>query len=68
MPARTETPAGRPPTWIGVRTLDLLHEECTLDAELLRVEGAYHGYDTVDRQTPVSKDFVQAQLPPSRHG
>jgi len=69
--ARAEDLAGLPPAWIGVGDIDLFAPEAAayaarLDAagvacELVVVEGAYHGFDTVDANAPVSRRFVAQQ-------
>ncbi|MEI4277982.1 alpha/beta hydrolase [Klenkia terrae] len=71
-PARAQDLAGLPPTWIGVGTDDLFHDEdvtharrlreAGVDVELVEVPGAYHGFDAVQRSAPVSRDFTTAQV------
>jgi acetyl esterase/lipase len=71
-PSRRADLAGLPPAWIGVGTLDLFHDEavaytlrlqdCGVDCELKVVQGAYHGFDTLDPQAPVVRDFRTAQI------
>ncbi|MEJ5946929.1 alpha/beta hydrolase [Pseudokineococcus basanitobsidens] len=70
-PARAEDLSGLPPAWVGVGTLDLFHDEDVVYARRLRaagvpcelevVEGAYHGFDVVQRGAGVSRDFLAAQ-------
>ena len=70
-PARRERLAGLPPTWIGVGTLDLFHDEDLAYAARLReagvptsveiVEGAFHGFDAVMPNAPVSERFFESQ-------
>lgn len=70
-PARRDDLRGLPPTWIGVGTLDLFHDEDVAYARRLReagvpceleiVEGAFHGFDAVMPRTPVSRAFWRAQ-------
>jgi acetyl esterase/lipase len=70
-PARRESLAGLPPTWIGVGTLDLFHDEDLVYASRLReagvpvsvleVPGAFHGFDALFRKAPVTRSFWQAQ-------
>ncbi|MPY10488.1 alpha/beta hydrolase [Arthrobacter bussei] len=70
-PARRQDLRGLPPAWIGVGTLDLFLDEDTTYAErlqaagvpcdLLLVEGAFHGFDTLFARKPVSRDFWRAQ-------
>lgn len=69
---RCEDLAGLPPTWIGVGTQDLFHDEdvhyasrltdagvpCTLEI----VPGAYHGFDAIERSAGVSREFQRTQL------
>ena len=71
-PARREVLAGLPPTWIGVGTLDLFHDEdlayagrlkeAGVQCELTVVPGAFHGFDAVFPKAPVSREFRGAQL------
>jgi len=67
VPARRSALAGLPPTWIGVGTVDLFHDEdiafaarlqdagvpCTLEV----VAGAFHAFDVVAPQTAVARAF-----------
>ena len=72
VPARRKDVSGLPPTWIGVGTLDLFHDE---DAEYARrlteagvpcelhvVPGGYHGFDAIESGAEVSRDFVERQV------
>ena len=71
-PARRASFAGLPPAWIGVGTLDLFHDEDLAYAARLReagvltsveiVEGAFHGFDAVMANRPVSGRFFDAQV------
>jgi acetyl esterase/lipase len=71
-PARRSDLRGLPPTWIGVGTLDLFHEEDVAYAERLRaagvattlevVPGAFHGFDVVLPKARVSEAFLVSQL------
>ncbi|EID12786.1 alpha/beta hydrolase [Mycolicibacterium phlei] len=71
VPARRTDLSGLPPAWIGVGTLDLLHDEDLAYAERLRaagvpcevevVEGAFHGFDAVAQKAPVSQRFFDSQ-------
>ena len=66
-PARRETLAGLPATWIGVGTCDLFHDEDVAYARRLReagvdctlkvVPGAFHAFDLVCAKTAVARDF-----------
>ena len=70
VPARAETLAGLPPTFIGVGALDLFVQEDVdyarrlLDAgvptELLVVPGAYHAFEFVVPTAAVSREFSRA--------
>lgn len=70
--ARREDLGGLPPTWIGVGTLDLFHDEDVAYADRLRkagvpttleiVPGAFHGFDIVMATKPVSVQFFDAQV------
>jgi acetyl esterase/lipase len=72
VPARLQSVAGLPSTFIGVGALDLFVDENVnfarrlLDAgvptELLVVPGAFHGFDLVARDADVSKRFNAAKL------
>ena len=71
-PARRSDLAGLPPTWIGVGTCDLFHDEdvtyahrldavgvpCTLKV----VEGAFHGFDLVGQQARIVREFRESAL------
>jgi acetyl esterase/lipase len=67
--ARAEDLAGLPPAWIGVGGLDLFQTEDSAYASRLRaagvacdlvvVDGAYHGFDAVDPDAPVSRRFTE---------
>lgn len=71
-PARRVDLTGLPPAWIGVGTNDLFHDEDLVYAERLRaagvptevsvVDGAFHGFDTVLPDAPVSRGFFDAQV------
>lgn len=70
VPARRDDLAGLPPAWIGVGTLDLFHGEnlayaAGLDAAGVRcqvheVPGAFHGFDRVARNAPVSREYFDS--------
>ncbi len=71
-PARRDDLSGLPPTWIGVGTLDLFHDEDVDYARRLAdagvpvqvevVPGAYHGFDAVSPKADVVRRFRQAHL------
>ncbi|TYB83048.1 alpha/beta hydrolase fold domain-containing protein [Maritimibacter fusiformis] len=46
-PARLADARGLPPTWIGVGTMDLFHDECLAFADKLRAGGVLSGIDVV---------------------
>ncbi|MDI1481213.1 alpha/beta hydrolase [Polyangium sp. y55x31] len=70
-PARAESLASLPPTWIGVGTFDLFHDEdveyakrlevAGIAVELEIVPGAFHGFDVL-RRANVSKTFFARQI------
>ncbi|MFE5478478.1 alpha/beta hydrolase [Nocardia sp. NPDC056541] len=72
VPARCDDMTGLAPAWIGVGTNDLFYAEDLAYAERLRqagirctlrvVPGAYHGFDLVERRTPVARAFRRARL------
>jgi acetyl esterase/lipase len=67
VPSRAESVEGLPPTWIGVGTVDLFHEECTAFAARLRgsgvpctleiAHGGYHAFDVVSPRAAISRRF-----------
>jgi acetyl esterase/lipase len=69
-PARRVDLSGLPPTWIGVGTLDLFHDEDAAYAARLRaagvdttfevVEGAFHGFDAVSPGAEVCRHFTNS--------
>jgi acetyl esterase/lipase len=71
-PARYDDLSGLPPAWIGVGTLDLFYEEDLAYASRLRaagvtceldiVEGAFHGFDSVQPKAGVSRAFRSSQV------
>jgi acetyl esterase/lipase len=71
VPARREDLSGLPPTWMGVGTLDLFHDEDLAYAERLRaagvpcqvevVSGAFHGFDGIVPKAEVSQSFFNSQ-------
>lgn len=72
VPARREDLTGFPPTWIGIGTLDLFHDEavayakklqrCGVACELVVITGAFHGFDQFDHNLPVVQEFRQSQI------
>ncbi len=71
-PARRADLSGLPPTWIGVGTADLFHDESVDYARRLRaagvptqlaiVPGAFHGFDVVGPYTSAVHRFTEHQL------
>jgi acetyl esterase/lipase len=71
-PARRQDLRALPPAWIGVGTLDLFYDEDCAYAARLRdsgvattleiVEGAFHGFDAVMPEKPVSTRFFESQV------
>lgn len=71
VPARRADLSGLPPTWLGVGTLDLFHDENLPYAERLQaagvpcdievVPGAYHGFDAILPKAAVSQAFFESQ-------
>lgn len=69
VPARGTAAAGLPPTWIGVGTIDLFHDEDTayaealsgagVDTTLVTVPGAPHGFETLALRAPVSVAYLR---------
>ncbi len=72
VPARRSDLSSLPPTWIGVGTLDLFHDEdveyarrltaAGVECELHVIPGAYHGFDQVEPKAAVSRDFLRRQI------
>jgi len=72
VPARRTDLSTLPPTWIGVGTLDLFHDEdleyarrltdAGVPCELHVIPGAYHGFDASEPKAAVSRDFVARLL------
>jgi acetyl esterase/lipase len=70
-PARHDDLSGLSPAWIGVGTLDLFHDEDLAYAERLRaagvpcdvlvVEGAFHGFDSIRPDAEITRQFRAAQ-------
>lgn len=70
VPARATRLAGLPPTWIGVGSADLFHDEDVAFADRLRaagvpctlevIAGAFHGFDVVAPRTTVARGFRAA--------
>lgn len=70
VPARAATVRGLPPTWIGVGTVDLFHDECVDFASRLResavpctlevAHGGYHAFDVVSPRAAVSRRFTES--------
>jgi len=72
VPARRADLSGLPPTWIGVGTLDLFHDEdlefarrlteAAVPVQLHVAPGAYHGFDKAESKAAVSRDFAARQV------
>ena len=72
VPARAETLAGLPPTWIGVGGIDLFVQEdiafaaalvdAAVPVELLVVPGAFHGFDVFAAETAAGRSFNQSKV------
>jgi len=71
-PARRDDLAGLPPTWLGVGTLDLFHDEdveyarrltdAGVTVEVQVVEGAFHAFDRVSPKAAVVQRFRRSYL------
>jgi acetyl esterase/lipase len=71
VPARHTDLGSLPPAWIGVGTLDPLHDECVEYAQRLNeagvecdveiIDGAFHGFDMVAPTAGVSRAFFDRQ-------
>ncbi len=71
VPARHDDLSGLPPAWIGVGTHDLFHDEdlayaarlveAAVPCQLEVVPGAFHGFDLVATNAPVSRQFFDMQ-------
>ena len=69
-PARTQDLSGLPPAWIGVGSIDLLHDEAVEYAERLQKAGVscelyvepgmFHGADSILRKAPTAVRFADA--------
>jgi len=72
VPARRESLAGMPPTWIGVGEVDLFHDEDVAYAQALRaagvecelhvVPGMYHAGQRFAAQAPAAQEFERSSL------
>ncbi|NMO03202.1 alpha/beta hydrolase [Gordonia sp. TBRC 11910] len=70
-PARRVDLSGLPPTWLGVGTTDLFHDEDVeyarrltaqgVDCETTIVDGAFHGFDMLFAKRPVAQEFWRSQ-------
>ncbi|OBH49253.1 alpha/beta hydrolase [Mycobacterium sp. E2479] len=70
-PARRQDLSGLAPTWIGVGTLDLFYRECMDYAQRLHAAGvpvhkqiavgAFHAFDQIVRNAPISLSFFASQ-------
>jgi acetyl esterase/lipase len=71
VPARRQDLSGLPPTWIGVGSLDLFHDESVdyagrlnragVPCELHVVPGAFHGFDVIMPRTSLARNYFQSQ-------
>jgi acetyl esterase/lipase len=71
-PARHTDLGGVAPAWIGVGSLDVLRQEdCAyaarlnaagVECELLVVDGAFHGFDSVSPRSAITQRFRDAQV------
>ncbi|MFZ3267677.1 MAG: alpha/beta hydrolase [Mycobacterium sp.] len=71
-PARRNDLSGLPPTWIGVGTADLFHDEDVDYANRLRaagvltqlevVAGAFHGFDVAGARTSIARRLTESRL------
>jgi len=78
VPARAESLAGLPPTFIGVGSIDLFADEdiayaqrltaSGVAAELLVLPGAFHGFDAVVPGARASRELSAARLSALRNG
>ncbi len=72
VPARNPDLSGLPPTWIGVGTEDLFHDEDVSYAERLTaagvpttleiVPGAFHAFDRVAPKAEITRSFGRSQV------
>ena len=70
VPARRDDLTGLPPTWLGVGTLDLFHNEdlsyarrleaAGVRCEVHEVPGAFHGFDRIAPKTLVAQAFFDS--------
>ena len=71
-PSRYDDLSGLPPAWIGVGTLDLFYDEdlaygsrlreAGVECELKTVQGAFHGFDSIQPKAGVSQAFRFSQM------
>ena len=76
VPGRREDLTGLPPTWIGVGTADLFHDEdvdyavrlqaAGVPTQLEVVRGAFHGFD-IAAYSKLSRSFTAARMAAIRH-
>lgn len=72
VPARNPDLSGLPPSWIGVGSLDLFHDEDLAYAERLReagvecetivIDGVFHGFDGIVEDSAATKRFRESML------
>jgi acetyl esterase/lipase len=76
-PARRDDLSGLPPTWIGVGSVDLFHDEdveyarrleaAGVPTQLVIVPGAFHGFDQLFAKKDVVHEFRRSQALALRH-
>ncbi|HSQ40284.1 MAG TPA: alpha/beta hydrolase [Anaerolineales bacterium] len=72
VPARRTDLSGLPPAWVGVGSLDIVHDEsvayahrlreCGVECDIDIVPGAFHGFDVFGPQIPVVQKFRRSQI------
>jgi acetyl esterase/lipase len=71
-PVRYADLSGLPPTWIGVGTNDLFHDEdvayarrleqAGVECVLHETPGAYHSFDLIERRTSIAREFARSRM------
>lgn len=77
VPGRLEDLSGLPPAWIGVGTADLFHDEdvdyarrleaAGIPVTLELIDGGYHGFDLIDPDAQVTRQFQRSQFDALAH-